>query len=195
MQYQLFGLSPYVYVRNNPLNRFDPDGYVDWPQVGLGALGVLGGIGQTISGGAIVAGTGVTGVGAVGGVIVMTHGLSITGFGLATMIAGFQDNGTEVPGGPFEAIGQEISKATGSEVYTTVGVLADGLVGSGNPLRSLKDAAKALPSSAREARANIGYQKTVAKELVITESSVSSDWQVITSTKELIMQVLNGDEY
>ncbi len=31
MQNELYNLSPYTYVRNNPLNRFDPDGYVDWP--------------------------------------------------------------------------------------------------------------------------------------------------------------------
>ncbi len=48
MQHQLFGLSPYAYVRNNPINRFDPDGFIDLPttlagvaKVGGGALGIV----------------------------------------------------------------------------------------------------------------------------------------------------------
>jgi len=190
MQHKLFGLSPYAYVRNNPINRFDPDGYVDWWQVGAGALGVVGGIAQAVGGGAIAASTGVTVVGAVGGVALMAHGFTTTGFGISTMIAGFKDDGTQVPGGILEAVGEQVGGETGQKI----GAVGDALVGAGNPVKNLKNAGKLLPTSAKEAKAAVGYQKEVAKEVIQAVTTTSSDVQVINNTQEVIETVVDEEE-
>ena len=183
MKYQLFGFSPYVYVRNSPLNRLDPNGYVDWFQVGVGALGVVGGIAQAVGGGAIAASTGVTVVGAVGGIALMSHGFATTGFGVANIIAGIKDDGTDVPSGPLEAIGGEVGGETGQQI----GELGDALVGAGNPLKNLKNAGKLLPTSAKEAKAMVGYQKAVTKEVIQSITTTSSDIQVVKNIKTTII--------
>lgn len=197
MRHQLFCLSPYVYVRNNPLNRFDPNGYVDWLKVGFGALGVAGGIVETVSGGVIAAGTGVTVVGAAGGAALMVHGLSTTGFGVATMIAGFKDDGSTVPSGPLQAIGEGVSEATGNELFEKAGALGDAAVGvasGGNPLKNLKNVGNALPVSAKQAKNMPGYQKEVAKELIQATTTVTSEVQAVDATHDIVKEVIKKEE-
>ncbi|MGD9489406.1 MAG: RHS repeat-associated core domain-containing protein [Calditrichaceae bacterium] len=98
MAHQLYGLSPYVYVRNNPLNRFDPDGFKDWPtfwggvaKVGGGALGIAitsYGIAQTGGiGAAFGAGAG------------YTTSLYAIDTGIMDIVSGLQDKSTSLADG------------------------------------------------------------------------------------------------
>ncbi len=189
MQHQLFGLSPYAYVRNNPINRFDPDGYVDWPKVGWGALTFGSGVVEAVAGGVIAGGSSVTIVGGVVGVAFMTHGFAVAGFGIAEMTKGFQDIQTETPSGPLEAIGE----ATGGETGKSVGKAADATINAasgGNPLKNFKNAKNALPTSAKQAKNTPGYQKEVAKELIKGTSTVTSEVQAT----DAIIEVVDDDE-
>jgi RHS repeat-associated protein len=153
------GLSPYQYVQNNPLNRWDPTGMIDWRKITGGTITTVAGLGETITGGAIAAGTSVTVVGAVGGTALMMHGLATTGFGFAQIIDGFVESKNEIPSGPLEAAGK-----LGGETGETVGAIADGLVGLGGATKSLKGSLKSVdnlfPTSTKEAK-NLTTSKKV----------------------------------
>src|SRR5690625_5418623 len=59
MHHQAYAWSPYAYVKNDPIGRFDPDGFTDWPAAARAAV-------KTVFGGSAV----VTGYGMmVGGVL------------------------------------------------------------------------------------------------------------------------------
>jgi hypothetical protein len=123
----------------------------------------------------------------------MVHGFSTTCFVVATMMAGFKDDGTEVPGGPLEAVGGEVGGETGKKV----GAATDALISAGsggNPLKSLKNAGTALPTSAKQASKMPGYQKEVAKELYQTITTVVSEVQAMDKTKQLVEEIKEEDE-
>jgi len=197
MQYNLYNLSPYAYVRNNPLNRFDPDGYVDWPRVGLGALGVISGIFETGLGGTIAAGSSVTVMGALGGTALMMHGISTIGFGTAEIIAGLADSDQQIPGGPLEAVGKAVEQGTGIEVASEIGKALDlGIqVGSGgNSIKGLTKAGNLIPTSAKEAVQAGNYLLKVAKELTNVGSQAASTIQLEQTVEEIHKKKDKDDE-
>ena len=82
-----YSISPYAFCHNNPINRIDPDGQVDWKLVKLGALTTAGGIGQTLGGATLAAGTG--GMGAAVGMFLLVDGMTSIGVGTSLLITGF----------------------------------------------------------------------------------------------------------
>jgi len=86
-------INLYAYANGDPINYFDPDGRFHSPAYktvqpstfGIRAMGVLRGVGgmfETAGGGAFALGTAPTGIGFVGGSLLMAHGLdnAMTGF-------------------------------------------------------------------------------------------------------------------
>ena len=86
-------INLYAYANGDPINYFDPDGRFHSPAYktvqpstfGIRAMGVLRGVGgmfETAGGGAFALGTAPTGIGFVGGSLLMAHGLdnTMTGF-------------------------------------------------------------------------------------------------------------------
>lgn len=67
------GVNLYAYVGNNPLIYSDPSGNVPWDQV-FGTVRVIGGVAEVASGAVIATGTSWTGVGAIGGGLIVLHG-------------------------------------------------------------------------------------------------------------------------
>ncbi|RMG21274.1 MAG: RHS repeat-associated core domain-containing protein [Methanobacteriota archaeon] len=210
---RLFGFSAYVYVRNNPIIRVDPDGYVDLWKVGVGILGIVGGLTETLTGGAIAAGSSPTVAGPVLGVALMVHGLSTVGFGITQVVAGLVDNGKEdrIPGGPFEGFGA----ATKNETFQNAGKIADGIIslaganiakegitqGAKSTVRDMVkslDVGKSLPLSAREARkaAELGvkHKLQVAKDVYEGVSTVHTGYELGKSVHKIVKSVSNNDE-
>jgi RHS repeat-associated protein len=112
-------MSPYAYCSDNPMNRIDPDGRIDWWAVGEGVLNTIGGGLQMAAG----ATTSWTGVGA---------GLIITGMaegscGLAQLTCGLvSDNSKQsqqtlkdMPKGVGSIAGEVAAEATGNKNVKT----------------------------------------------------------------------------
>ncbi|MBO5194178.1 MAG: hypothetical protein J6B62_04715, partial [Bacteroidales bacterium] len=74
----------YVFCSDDPVNRVDQDGDVDWRLVGKGALATVSGVGAVAGG----AGMAATGVGAPAGMFFMVEGLTSVGLGVTLMITG-----------------------------------------------------------------------------------------------------------
>ncbi|MBN2425160.1 MAG: hypothetical protein JXB44_09065 [Calditrichaceae bacterium] len=90
MSHKLYNLSPYAYVRNNPLNRFDPDGFVDWPTFWKGTAKFSCDLAGTIGAGYYCIQTVRVG-GALSGGFVLVTSLTTMNLGLIDMISGLQD--------------------------------------------------------------------------------------------------------
>lgn len=78
------GLHRYVFALSNPLVNSDPSGLINWGQVGVGALELVGGTVGMVAGGA----TGFTGVGLVGAAL----GASSAYKGFKDVFAGFRED-------------------------------------------------------------------------------------------------------
>ena len=93
MKHNLYGLSPYTYVRNNPLILTDPTGFVDWKGFFWGAARTVGGVATAVGGVvAVVAGSAaeVPSVGTstavvLGGIAGIVWGSTEAGIGIADM--------------------------------------------------------------------------------------------------------------
>lgn len=107
--------SPYVYVLNNPLLNCDIYGYTDWNAVKKGSITLVGGLASTIGG--IAAASTPTGVGQVGGAVLISTGIPSIGLGIGTIVKGFKDDGTagEMPQGVNEALGIAGDKLLGND--------------------------------------------------------------------------------
>jgi hypothetical protein len=193
----LLSLSSYTFVKNDPLNRFDPDGYIDWKRVGIGALGIVSGAFETGIGGTIATGGSITIAGAVGGTALMMHGLSTIGFGAAEMIAGIADRNQEIPGGPLEAVGEVAEQVTGVEGLSEIGKAADlgvQVVSGGNPVKEITKAGNLVPLSAKEAFQAGNYQIKIAKKLVNVASQTTSVTQLKNTVEEIVETVKKKDD-
>ncbi|MHB2154417.1 RHS repeat domain-containing protein [Calditrichota bacterium GD2] len=98
MHYKLFGISPYIYVRNNPLNRFDPYGFTDWPTFWEGVAKVSGGVlGIAITSYGIVQTGGIAAAfGVSAGYITSLYAIDT---GIMDIVSGLQDKSTKLPDG------------------------------------------------------------------------------------------------
>lgn len=74
----------YVFCSDDPVNRVDQDGDVDWRLVGTGAFATVSGVGSVAGGAGMVA----TGAGAPAGMFFMVEGLTSVGLGVTLMITG-----------------------------------------------------------------------------------------------------------
>lgn len=188
-------LSPYNYVQNNPMIRFDPTGQIDWKATFKGALTTASGFGQVTGGVAIISST--LGIGAPIGTSLIMTGTITTGLGLGQLAQGLSEKGLDnkIPSGVGELSGDALTKATGNEVFakngtkidealdltaTVLGVGAlskstkvidmaiDGVAGMANGIKSLfKNGFKLGATSAREA--------STLKDLSIDEVSNAVD--------------------
>ena len=86
------GFSPYNYCQLNPINRFDPNGMIDWPRVFSGAGGIVGGALQVSFGMGLAVGTSATGVGIAAGLAISSIGTTTIGFGTANLIEALKMN-------------------------------------------------------------------------------------------------------
>ncbi len=138
----LFSISPYVYVRNNPLNRFDPDGQKDVSAMFKAGLKTIGG-GLTYAGGWALQLKGVAvtvatagGFSPVGvGMVLGGEGLKLAGaFSFFTGIADFAFAASVPYGTDAEVLGNltyEVAKelGLGGTKLEIVGLLEDILTG------------------------------------------------------------------
>ncbi|GEP88940.1 RHS repeat-associated core domain-containing protein [Chitinophaga terrae (ex Kim and Jung 2007)] len=125
--------SPYVYVLNNPIRKYDVKGLYYWDAVLRGTYMILGG-GLGIAGGAAAAAT-PTGVGQVFGAVAIPTGATSVGLGFAKIMVGLQPNdghkADNIPGGISETLGMGIDYMSGNKAATArnAGQVVYGLVG------------------------------------------------------------------
>ena len=117
-----YSFSPYAFCHNNPINRIDPDGQVDWKLVKLGALTTAGGIGQTLGGATLAAGTG--GIGAAVGMFLLVDGMTSIGVGTSLLITGFITDPSEK--------NDQLMENIPTNALNTVSKVADIAVGNEN---------------------------------------------------------------
>ena len=117
-----YGISPYAFCHNSPINWIDPDGQVDWKLVKLGTLTTLGGIGQTFSGATLAAGTG--GLGAAMGMFLLVDGMTSIGVGASLLITGFITDSSEK--------NDQLMKNIPTSARNTASKIADIAVGNEN---------------------------------------------------------------
>ena len=87
------GVSPYAYCKENPVNRVDSDGRIDWKLTGKGILVTISGIGGIVAGASVVAGS----AGLMGGLgaFMITGGYFSTGVGLSLFTIGLMTDPSE----------------------------------------------------------------------------------------------------
>ena len=87
------GVSPYAYCKENPVNRVDSDGRIDWKLTGKGILVTISGIGGIVAGASVVAGS----AGLMGGLgaFMITGGYFSTGVGLSLLTIGLMTDPSE----------------------------------------------------------------------------------------------------
>ena len=119
-----YGVSPYSFCKNNPLNYVDPQGLTDWRAVGKGALTIIGGVGTTAGGVALTTGTG--GAATPLSAYLVIEGISEIGFGLGILLSGLASENTEeeynrinqIPTGATNTIAKTLDILTGDENHT-----------------------------------------------------------------------------
>ena len=86
-------ISPYAYCKENPVNRVDSDGRIDWKLTGKGILVTISGIGGIVAGASVVAGS----AGLMGGLgaFMITGGYFSTGVGLSLLTIGLMTDPSE----------------------------------------------------------------------------------------------------
>ena len=193
MEKELYGLSPYVYVRNSPLIRIDPNGYIDWLKVGLGTLGTIGGVVETVAGVAGCIGSSPTVVGSVISAGVVVHGLGTTAFSFAQVLDGFMESdNTKGISGLTEATLYGTDKVGITKGAQDIGKSIDlgvQIYSGGNPINNLKNIGKSLPTSTLEAAKLGNYQLKVSKESIKLGSSVISIGQEFNQLQEIVEQI------
>ena len=88
-----YGISPYAYCANDPVNLVDPEGMTNWRAIKKGVLTLTAGIGSFAGGVALSAGTG--GVATSLGAVFIMDGVSGIGLGLGEIIIGFVADSSE----------------------------------------------------------------------------------------------------
>ena len=81
-----YGISPYAFCHDNPINRIDPDGRADWELVLMGALTTAAGAGTFVGGMAAIGASG--GLAAGIGVLGIISGNTSIGIGISMMTVG-----------------------------------------------------------------------------------------------------------
>ncbi len=138
--------SPYAYVLNNPIRRLDLYGFTDWDAIIKGSATFIGGLGSTVGG--VAAASTPTGVGQIGGAVLITSGIPAMGLGIGMIAAGIKDNGTadKIPGGLIETVGMAGDAVLGNEngELRNVGAAADiatNVIAGGVPKTMIEQAA------------------------------------------------------
>lgn len=140
--YNCFNLNPYLYCYSSPVNLYDPDGQqvkaiIEWWERNNmttrteGFLKGIGGLCEGAAGAAIGIGTGWTGVGAVGGGLVLAHGCDAASSGFMQMITGTQTSSFTSQG--LQKIG--LSPESAELVDASIGLVS---VGGGAYVKSAK---------------------------------------------------------
>ena len=138
-----YSVSQYVYCKNNPVNRVDPNGMTDWKKVLQGVYAVAGGVASTIGGAVMAGGTG--GTMAAFSAFLISDGIVSIGTGMTLMTVGFIDDAQltekaqdipmsipEMGGVAYDALSGEsdhIGKKMGSIIDYGIGVFAIGVWG------------------------------------------------------------------
>jgi hypothetical protein len=132
----------YRYCHNDPVNRTDPTGLINWGQVGQGVVSVIGGIGATAATIALAP----TGVGTWLAPVAAVEAAAAYSYGIGNIVAGFADNPSNhettgamlnspqnVGGAVGRAAGAIAGDADGGQQKQTIGSLIDnvGQLGAG----------------------------------------------------------------
>ena len=117
--------SPYAYVLNNPLANIDLYGLTDWSKILKGAATFTAGLGSTVGG--VAAAMTPTGVGQVGGAILISTGTASMGLGASMIVDGAKDGTLDIPGGVNEGLGMALDDISGNENegFRKAGAVAD----------------------------------------------------------------------
>ena len=172
-------ITPYAYCKWSPINRFDPDGMIDYDMVRMG-LGIM-----AISGGTAVGGTMVstTGLGAPVGALLIVDGIAGVGIGASLCITGLLTDPNEqntyimnnIPTNATSAITKSTDQIAGNKhhqiEYTIDGIL---IVAGGKP--SLKDAKEFYAAAATLTQA-IQLGKNIKKEIPPADPPVGAPLQ------------------
>lgn len=170
-----YNYSPYAYALNNPLVNIDLYGYTDWNAVLQGSAAFVGGLGSTIGG--VAAACTPTGVGQIGGAVLISTGIPAMGLGIAKIAAGIKDNGSaeNVPLGLGETLGMAGDAVVGNEngELRNVGAVTDiatSVVAGGLPKTIVEQAA-------------LGVQvATTTNSIVNSDNSTTGQTEVNTTT-------------
>ena len=119
---QAYSFSPYLFCSANPINRYDPNGEVDWKLVKLGAFTIAKGVIHTASGATLTAGT--SGIGAGVGVFLVVDGMTSIGVGTSILITGFLTDPSEK--------NDQLAENIPTDAFDTVSKIPDILVGNEN---------------------------------------------------------------
>ena len=105
----------YSYVLNNPIVNIDPNGLTDWNAIIKGSATFVGGAGSVIGG--VAAASTPTGVGQIGGAMLITGGIPAMGLGIAKIVEGIKDDGSNknVPGSVMESLGMAGDAVIGND--------------------------------------------------------------------------------
>ena len=159
-----YGISPYVYCKNNPVNRIDSNGLVDkeWLKKGGSTLGA--GLVATIGGGLAIS----SGVGVAPGAFALSTGIPAIGLGVGMIIEGLITDPTpegrrnleSMPTGVLNSIGRAADQALETENHPAerVADFVDAVIGLGT-LSKPKSVMEAVINGATIAQAGIAADK------------------------------------
>ena len=140
MAEKYYSISPYAYCHNDPINRFDVNGFADYKRItngimltGSGVMMVFGGISMAYAS---------SGLAAAAGAGLITEGSVQTGLGLTKIIAGIFDeeisDDARIPSSTLGSVGLAVDEITDNENHTfeAVGDLVTSAATVENPLNA-----------------------------------------------------------
>ena len=192
-----YSISLYAYCSNDPLNRFDLDGYVDFKNVAWGLFNAGTGLATAIGGGFVAVGSyGLAGL--VGGAMIAEGSVQL-GLGLTQVVLGFADKqvpeGTHVPSTSLGTMGMAVDEIRdiGTHTYEAAGDLVTAIVTMSNPLRA-KSTIEAVAGLSSQVQVVLTTQSFIESFSSKEERQVSSapaiDYQEIDWQEELTKNMI-----